>query len=61
MGIEKRVLNALISIAKARKCLMKGCKASMEYVVDSIKEKVSKENIDVVKVFAEVFPQELLG
>ncbi|KAI3707604.1 hypothetical protein L6452_26230 [Arctium lappa] len=52
---------AVISMAKARKCLVKGCASYLAYVVDAKLEKKKLEDVRVVREFPDVFPDELPG
>ena len=46
---------------QARRFLRKGCKAFLALVLDPKQGQVKLENIQVVKEFSDVFPEELLG
>ncbi|KAI3735922.1 hypothetical protein L6452_15448 [Arctium lappa] len=52
---------AVITMAKARKCLVKGCPSFLAYVINAKLEKKKLEDVKVVREFPEVFPDNLLG
>ncbi|KAJ9536067.1 hypothetical protein OSB04_un000770 [Centaurea solstitialis] len=58
-GDRRNRQTSLISMLKARKCVMKGCQSFLAYVIDSKKEKSVIETIPVVSEFPEVFPDDL--
>ncbi|KAI3734186.1 hypothetical protein L6452_13650 [Arctium lappa] len=51
--------SCLISMIKAKKCLIKGCVGFLAYVIDAKKEKKGLESVPVVSEFPEVFPEDL--
>ena len=51
--------SSIISLAKARRCVRKGCQSYLAYVIDAKKEKKSMDDIAVVREFPEVFPDDL--
>lgn len=51
----------MISVLKARKCLAKGCFAFFAHVIDTTKRKVELADVDVVREYPDVFPDELPG
>ncbi|XP_024979033.1 uncharacterized protein LOC112516247 [Cynara cardunculus var. scolymus] len=51
----------LLSTAKARKCLAKGCSAFIAYVLDTKLGKRGIEDVNVVNEFLDVFPKDLPG
>ncbi|KAI3701799.1 hypothetical protein L6452_27150 [Arctium lappa] len=52
---------AIITMAKARKCLVKGCSSFLAYVIDAKLEKSKLEDVKVMRGFPDVFPDDLLG
>ncbi|KAI3685880.1 hypothetical protein L6452_35141 [Arctium lappa] len=52
---------AIISMVKARKCLVKGCPSFLAYVIDAKLEKKTLEDVEVVREFSDVFPDDLHG
>ncbi|KAI3678291.1 hypothetical protein L6452_37578 [Arctium lappa] len=50
---------AIITLAKARKCLVKGCSSFLSYVIDTKLEKKRLENVNVVSEFPDVFPDDV--
>ncbi|KAI3736778.1 hypothetical protein L2E82_26765 [Cichorium intybus] len=60
-GDKRRVPTSVINVMKARRCLRKGCQSYLAYVVDTVKEKKTLEDIEVVRDFPEVFPDDLPG
>ncbi|KAI3771277.1 hypothetical protein L6452_02438 [Arctium lappa] len=52
---------AIISMAKVRKCLVKGCSFFLAYVIDAKLEKKNLEDVEVVKEFSDVFPYDFPG
>ncbi|KAI3756963.1 hypothetical protein L6452_04495 [Arctium lappa] len=51
--------SCLISMIKARRCLVKGCVGFLAYVVDAKKEKKGLESVLIVSEYPEVFPEDL--
>ncbi|KAI3702719.1 hypothetical protein L6452_28470 [Arctium lappa] len=51
--------SCLISMIKARRCLVKGCEGFLTYVLDAKKEKKGLESVPIVSEYPEVFPDEL--
>ncbi|KAI3728937.1 hypothetical protein L6452_17582 [Arctium lappa] len=51
----------VITMAKARKCLVKGCSSFLAYVTDAKLEKMKLENVKMVREFPNVFPDDLPG
>ncbi|KAI3678513.1 hypothetical protein L6452_37808 [Arctium lappa] len=51
--------SCLISMIKAKRCLVKGCVGFLVYVIDAKKEKKGLESVPVVSEFPEVFPEDL--
>ncbi|NWD34201.1 hypothetical protein HX793_30880, partial [Pseudomonas reactans] len=60
-GEKPKRMSNLISAAKVRRCLMKGCLSYVAYVMMEDKVKKTVHDIDVVKEYPEVFPDELPG
>ncbi|KAI3770484.1 hypothetical protein L6452_01618 [Arctium lappa] len=58
-GDRRNRKSNMISMAKARRCVRKGCQSYLAYVIDAKKEKRSMEDIPVVREFPEVFPDDL--
>ena len=52
---------SLISVLKARKCLAKGCAAFLAHVVETSSKKAVLSEVEVVRDYADVFPDELPG
>ncbi|KAI3735955.1 hypothetical protein L6452_15482 [Arctium lappa] len=60
-GERRKDKVAIISMVKARKCLAKGCSSFLAYVVDAKLEKKKLEDVEVVREFSDVFPDDLPG
>ncbi|KAI3723786.1 hypothetical protein L2E82_35544 [Cichorium intybus] len=60
-GDKRNHVPSLISAVKARKCLSKGCCSFLAYVMTNEKEKKSIHDIEVVRNYPEVFPDDLPG
>ncbi|KAI3765789.1 hypothetical protein L2E82_15833 [Cichorium intybus] len=60
-GEKPKRMSNLISTAKIRRCLMKGCLSYVAYVMMEDKVKKTVHDIDVVKEYPEVFPDDLPG
>ncbi|KAI3514654.1 hypothetical protein L1887_13250 [Cichorium endivia] len=60
-GDKRRVPTSVINVMKARRCLRKGCQSYLAYVVDTVKEKKTLGDIEVVRDYPEVFPDDLPG
>ncbi|KAI3720763.1 hypothetical protein L2E82_31756 [Cichorium intybus] len=60
-GERRKHVPSLISVAKARRCIRKGCVSFLAYVMTEDKVKQMYKDIEVVKEFPEVFPDELPG
>ncbi|KAJ9561422.1 hypothetical protein OSB04_006582 [Centaurea solstitialis] len=60
-GDKKKGTNTTISMVKARKCLAKGCASYLAYVIDTKLEKKGIANVEVVREFSDVFPEDLPG
>ncbi|KAI3680701.1 hypothetical protein L6452_35475 [Arctium lappa] len=58
-GDRRNRNSCLISMIKAKKCLIKGCVGFLAYVLDAKKEKKGLESVPVVSEFPEVFPEDL--
>ena len=58
-GDRRNRKSSIISLAKARRCVRKGCHSYLAYVIDAKKEKKSMEDIAIVREFPEVFPDDL--
>ncbi|KAI3758384.1 hypothetical protein L6452_05945 [Arctium lappa] len=52
---------AIITITKARRCLVKGCSSFLAYVIDAKLEKLKLEDVKIVREFPDVFPDDLPG
>ncbi|KAI3698239.1 hypothetical protein L6452_31352 [Arctium lappa] len=52
---------AIINMAKAWKCLAKGCSFFLAYAIDTKLEKKKLEDVEVVREFPDVFPDDLPG
>ncbi|KAI3759605.1 hypothetical protein L6452_07536 [Arctium lappa] len=52
---------AIIAMAKARKCLVKGCSSFLAYVIDAKLEKSKLEDVKIVCEFPDVFPDDFPG
>ncbi|XP_024977597.1 uncharacterized protein LOC112515153 [Cynara cardunculus var. scolymus] len=51
----------LLSVLKAQKCIQKGCRGYLAYVINSKKEKGKQESIPIVCDYPEVSLEELTG
>ncbi|KAI3719579.1 hypothetical protein L6452_20481 [Arctium lappa] len=60
-GERRKGKMAIISLVKAQKCLSKGCSSFLAYVIDGKLEKKNLEDVEVVKEFPDVFPDDLPG
>ncbi|KAJ9551398.1 hypothetical protein OSB04_015443 [Centaurea solstitialis] len=60
-GDKKNGTYTTISMVKARKCLAKGCTSYLAYVIDTKLEKKEIADVDVVREFPDVFPEDLPG
>ncbi|KAJ9538049.1 hypothetical protein OSB04_030782 [Centaurea solstitialis] len=60
-GDKKKDANTTISMIKARECLAKGCASYLAYVIDTKLEKKGIADVDVVREFPDVFPEDLPG
>ncbi|KAI3778829.1 hypothetical protein L2E82_08214 [Cichorium intybus] len=60
-GERRTHVPSIISVAKARRCIRKGCVSFLAYVIIEDKVKQTYKDIEVVKEFPEVFPDELPG
>ena len=60
-GERKNRRMNLLSVAKARRCIRKGCVAYLAHVVDKQKQTIQAKDIPVVSEFTDVFPDELPG
>ncbi|KAJ9553048.1 hypothetical protein OSB04_017093 [Centaurea solstitialis] len=60
-GDKKKGTNTTISMIKAKKCLAKGCASYLAYVIDTKLEKKEVADVDVVREFPDVFPEDLPG
>ncbi|KAI3669849.1 hypothetical protein L6452_41291 [Arctium lappa] len=60
-GEKNRKSSMIISSLKARKSLAKGCASYLAYVIDAKLEKRKVEDVDVVREYPDVFPEDLPG
>ncbi|XP_024971911.1 uncharacterized protein LOC112510795 [Cynara cardunculus var. scolymus] len=60
-GERKQENVMVLSVAKARKCLAKGCPSFIAYVLDTKLEKGRIRDVKVVNEFLDVFPEDLPG
>ena len=60
-GEKGRKATTIISLLKERKCVAKGCSSYLVYVVDAKLEKKGVTDVDVVREFPDVFPEDLPG
>ncbi|KAI3740597.1 hypothetical protein L2E82_31065 [Cichorium intybus] len=60
-GDKRNHVPSLISTVKTRKCLLKGCCSFLAYVMTNENEKRSIHDIEVVRNYPEVFPDDLPG
>ncbi|KAI3709136.1 hypothetical protein L2E82_38895 [Cichorium intybus] len=60
-GDKHNHIPSLISAVKTRKCLLKGCYSFLGYVMTNEKQKKSIHDIEVVRDYPEVFPDDLPG
>ncbi|KAJ9556056.1 hypothetical protein OSB04_010670 [Centaurea solstitialis] len=60
-GDRMKGTNTTISMVKARKFLAKGCTSYLAYVIDTKLEKKGVADVDVVREFPDVFPEDLPG
>ncbi|KAJ9547079.1 LOW QUALITY PROTEIN: hypothetical protein OSB04_019622 [Centaurea solstitialis] len=58
-GVKRNRSTRLISIIKANRCIRKRCSWYMAYVIDSGKEKLEVKDVEVVREYPEVFPDDL--
>ncbi|XP_052620961.1 uncharacterized protein LOC111893627 [Lactuca sativa] len=52
---------SFISVMKARKCIAKGCPVFLAHVVNSNSEELGLSEVDVVRDYVDVFPNDLPG
>ncbi|KAJ9544987.1 hypothetical protein OSB04_024694 [Centaurea solstitialis] len=60
-GAKRNKSTSLISVIKANRCIRKGCVWFMAYVVDSKKDKLEVKDVEVVRDYPEVFPEDLVS
>ncbi|XP_024984093.1 uncharacterized protein LOC112520019 [Cynara cardunculus var. scolymus] len=60
-GEERKGNVVLLSMAKTRKCLVKGCSSFIAYVLDTKLEIRKIEDVKIVNEFLDVFPEDLPG
>ncbi|KAJ9544942.1 hypothetical protein OSB04_024649 [Centaurea solstitialis] len=60
-GTKRNMSTSLISVIKANRCIRKGCVWFMAYVVDSGKDKLEVKDVEVVRDYPEVFPEDLVS
>ncbi|KAI3684815.1 hypothetical protein L6452_34041 [Arctium lappa] len=60
-GEKNRKANMIISSLKTRKSLAKRCASYLAYVIDTKLEKKKVEDVDVVREYPDVFPEDLPG
>ncbi|KAJ9556411.1 hypothetical protein OSB04_011025 [Centaurea solstitialis] len=60
-GTKRNRSTSLISVIKANRCIRKGCIWFMAYVVDSEKNKLEVKDVEVVRDYPEVFPEDLVS
>ncbi|KAI3670108.1 hypothetical protein L6452_41749 [Arctium lappa] len=60
-GEKRKGEVAIIAMAKARKCIVKGCSSFLAYVIDAKLEKSKLEDVKIVREFPDVFPDDLPG
>lgn len=61
-GEGTKVGSGFFSVAKARQYILHGCVGFLAYVVDTrARDQISISEVLLVRVFADVFPEELLG
>ncbi|KAJ9551909.1 hypothetical protein OSB04_015954 [Centaurea solstitialis] len=60
-GVKRNRSTSLISVIKANRCIRKGCVWFMAHVVDSKKDKLQVKDVEVVRDYPEVFPEDLVS
>ncbi|KAI3758179.1 hypothetical protein L6452_05732 [Arctium lappa] len=60
-GEKRKGEVAIITMAKARKCLVKGCSSFLPYVIDAKLEKSKMEDVKIVREFPDAFTDDLPG
>ena len=60
-GIRREIAPSLINAMTASKMLWKGCQGYLAFVVDRRQEGTRLEDIPIVKVFSDVFPDDISG
>ena len=60
-GEKTRKINTVVTSLKAQKCLAKGCSSYFAYVIDTKLEKKGISDVEVVREFSDVFPEDLPG
>lgn len=60
-GKRNRRMQSEMTVIKAHKCVRKGCKSFLAYILDSTKEKKKIEDVKVLRDFMEAFLEELPG
>ena len=61
IGERSNHLSNVVSAATGRTMVRKGCEAYLDYVIDTIKERLSVSDIPTVSDFPDVFQEELPG
>ena len=60
-GIRRELSSNIISAMVAQRMLRKGCQGYLAYVVETEKEGILVDEIPVVRVFPDVFPDDITG
>ncbi|KAI3715240.1 hypothetical protein L6452_22213 [Arctium lappa] len=60
-GEKRKGEVTIITMARARKCLVKGCPSFLAYVIDAKLKKSKLEDVKIVREFPDVFPDDLPG
>ncbi|KAJ9548914.1 hypothetical protein OSB04_021457 [Centaurea solstitialis] len=60
-GTKRNRSTSLILVIKANRCIRKGCVWFMAYVVDSGRDKLEVKDVEVVRDYPEVFPEDLVS
>ena len=60
-GIRRELSSNIISAMAAQRMLRKGCQGYLAYVVETEKEGILVDEIPIVRVFPDVFPDDIVG
>ena len=61
IGERPNHISNVISAATAKTMMLKGCKAYLAYVIDTVKARPSVSDVPTVSDYPDVFPEDLIG